>query len=137
MPLHDLDETRWRIVRVRSGDELEPTIDAGEGTEFTFLGDGRFGGSTGCNRFFGQFTDENGTLSAGPVGITMMMCPDDRMAQERSVLAAIETTTAIRKEVHGVTFLDTAGEVVMELEGFGAPEPRSPGALSPELSRGL
>ena len=102
------------------------TLDGGSGTEFTFLGDGRFGGSTGCNRFFGQFSEgADGDLTSGPVGMTMMMCPDDRMAQEHLVLTAIEAVRAISEAGGALSFLDASGAIVMEL---GSPESPVPGS---------
>ena len=114
--LERLDETQWRILRVRAEGALIPTVDDGDGTEFTFLGDGRFAGSTGCNRFFGQFTArEDGSLDAGPVGVTMMMCPDERMVQERRVLDALEATAGVVEAGDAVELRDPAGATVMEL----------------------
>ncbi len=125
--LDRLDDTQWRIVRVRSEDAMVGTLEDAAGTEFTFLGDGRFGGSTGCNRFFGQFTTQpDGSLHAGPVGVTMMMCPDDRMTQERLVLAAVEATTEIVEHGDTLALRDAAGRMVMELGRPEAPELPSP-----------
>ena len=110
----ELAETRWQIRSVRSVGRLVPTIDGRSPAELTFLGDGRFAGSTGCNRFFGQFEVVDGGLEAGPVGVTMMMCPEDLMTQERAVLAAIETTTTIARSDGLLHFLDATGTTVLE-----------------------
>ena len=116
MTLEDLVDTRWTIHRVAADDGLVDTLDGGGTTEFTFLGDGRFAGATGCNRFFGQFiTQPDGTIEAGPVGVTMMMCPDDVMEQERLVLAAIEATRSMTVADAELVCADATGSPVMAL----------------------
>ena len=116
MTLEGLVDTRWTIQRVAGGEGLVDTLDGGAGTEFTFLGDGRFSGATGCNRFFGQFvTQSDGSIEAGPVGVTMMVCPDDVMEQERLVLAAIEVTRSLMTTDAGLICADATGSPVLDL----------------------
>ena len=114
----ETDGIRLRIVSVRAGEDLVPTIDGGRRTEFTFLGDGRFAGSSGCNRFFGRFAEDDGALQAGPVGVTMMMCPEELMAQERWIIGAIEATTAIMRTGDRTVLLGDDSEVVLVLGPF-------------------
>ena len=96
------------------------TIEGRGVPEFVFLGEGRFAGSTGCNRFFGQFDERpDGPVTAGPIGSTMMMCPDDLMAQERDILSALETTTTVESSDDGLRFVDADGVTLLELERFG------------------
>jgi heat shock protein HslJ len=57
--------------------------------------DGNVGGSSGCNRYFGAITpgEAPGDIRIGPVGGTMMACPDDVMAVEtryQTLLGAVE-----------------------------------------------
>lgn len=117
--IEDLVETRWRIRAVRSGSEVVATIEERGEPEFVFLGDGRFAGSTGCNRFFGQFEERaDGSIATGPIGSTMMMCPEDLMVQERHILAALEATAAVERSERGLRFVDGTGVVVLELTLF-------------------
>ncbi|MGI9274149.1 MAG: META domain-containing protein [Endozoicomonas sp.] len=37
----------------------------------------RASGHTGCNRYFGSASFENGKLTVGPVSMTRMACPDE------------------------------------------------------------
>jgi heat shock protein HslJ len=48
--------------------------------------DGRASGFSGCNRFTGGFRREGDTLTVGPLGGTMMACPEPRMAIEKAFL---------------------------------------------------
>jgi heat shock protein HslJ len=122
VPTDGSDPVTWRIVSVWSGDGLVPTIEDGRRPEFTFLGDGRFAGSTGCNRFFGEFTDVgDGIVAAGPIGMTMMMCPDDLMHQESDVLAALEATATIVQSAGTTTFLDASDRPLLVLEPSDVP----------------
>ncbi|SHM58962.1 Membrane-bound lysozyme-inhibitor of c-type lysozyme [Roseovarius litoreus] len=58
--------------------------------EITLSRAGRLAGSTGCNRFFGTYELTGEGLSFGPVGATMMACPDALMMQERRIFEALE-----------------------------------------------
>ncbi|MHA7852411.1 META domain-containing protein [Roseovarius sp.] len=58
--------------------------------EITLSRAGRLAGSTGCNRFFGTYDLTGEGLSFGPVGSTMMACPDALMMQERRIFDALK-----------------------------------------------
>lgn len=75
----------WRIVEVRG-------LPVDGAPAIGFRPDGSFYGTTGCNRFQGQATVEDGLLlTHGPVASTRMACTDDRLgAQERDILAIID-----------------------------------------------
>ena len=53
--------------------------------------DGNVGGSSGCNRYFGAITagETPGDIRIGPVGGTMMACPDDVMEVEARYLTLL------------------------------------------------
>ena len=48
-------------------------------------------GSAGCNTFFGAYTLAGDTFSAGPFGLTQMMCEDAVMQVEQAFLAGLES----------------------------------------------
>ena len=55
---------------------------------------GRTAGFDGCNRYFGDFRIENGhQLVHGPMGATLMACPDGRMDLEQAFLRNLESAT--------------------------------------------
>lgn len=78
--------TRWVATQMFLGGapvafvpNAEPTID--------FNDDGRsFGGSTGCNSFFGEYQIGGGTISFGGMGQTEMACEEPLMTQESNVM---------------------------------------------------
>ena len=81
-----------------------------------FGADGRFSGSTGCNNFFGQFAETEGGLASGPIGSTMMMCPDALMVQERRLLGALEATRAIEVDRDMLVLADGDGAILVEAQ---------------------
>jgi heat shock protein HslJ len=86
-----LEDTTWALVSY--GDYLNPTAVLAD-TEITIAfstADGQISGSAGCNSYFAGFTEEaGGALSIGPVGSTMMACPEAIMNQETEYLSALE-----------------------------------------------
>lgn len=64
----------------------EPTVD--------FTDDGRsFGGTTGCNSYFGDYTISDGTIQFGGIGQTEMACEQPLMQQESDVLSVFANAT--------------------------------------------
>lgn len=58
-----------------------------------FLAPGGVAGSGGCNRLVGGFSLTGEGLQFSAMGSTMMACPDGLMAQERTLLDALEQVT--------------------------------------------
>ena len=66
------------------------TAPTGSEATITFADDGRVYGSTGCNRYFGQYDlAAGGALTLSQVGSTRMACPSGDMAQETQFLDAL------------------------------------------------
>ena len=57
----------------------------------------KLSGSAGCNQYFGNYTLDNETLKAGPMGSTMMYCTEEIMKQEQRFLALFEAGIKISK----------------------------------------
>ena len=54
--------------------------------------DGQMRGHGGCNRFFGSYELEDGSVQIGPLGSTRMACPEPTMSFEISFLEALQTS---------------------------------------------
>jgi heat shock protein HslJ len=54
--------------------------------------DGQVRGHGGCNRFFGSYELEDGSVQTGPLGSTRMACPEPAMSFEISFLEALQTS---------------------------------------------
>lgn len=70
--------TSW-LVETMGG----TAIVAGSGPQITFTSDGQINGTTGCNRFFGGYSQSRGDVSFSGIGMTKMACMEDGiMGQE-------------------------------------------------------
>lgn len=92
----------WQVSMIGGEAPEEP-----ERVSINFLAPARVAGSTGCNRFVGGFTLTGESLRFGPMGSTLMACPDALMAQERQMLDALEQ----------VMRFDISGEGALRLIG--------------------
>ena len=75
----------WQIHQAAGGDIVD-----GSNPGITFDKAGRISGTPGCNRFMGGYEVTGEGLRIGPIGATMMACPDPLMQQERRMLDALE-----------------------------------------------
>jgi heat shock protein HslJ len=81
---HPLVGSTWILVARRDGEMLP-----GSHINLTFE-DTRLTGSAGCNSYFADYTVDDGQLSYGIVGNTVMACePAELMTQERAFLEAL------------------------------------------------
>lgn len=84
--------TTWVLTGFDNPMEPTPVLPDTEITMMVDMAAGKINGSAGCNNYFGNFTeDAPGTLSIGPIGATMMACPEDVMAQEQKFLSALQS----------------------------------------------
>jgi heat shock protein HslJ len=59
-------------------------------TTIEFIEDGRVGGDTGCNRYFGSYEIGDGKISFGPLAGTRKACAESLMDQEMKFFQAME-----------------------------------------------
>ncbi|MFN2135837.1 MAG: META domain-containing protein, partial [Candidatus Promineifilaceae bacterium] len=96
-PIDSFGEVAGQLwVLVAYGDALNPIV-VPEGTVVTATFDsaeGQVTGNAGCNNYFAGFTSTNdgGLTVNGPIGATMMACPEG-MDIEAAYLAALENVT--------------------------------------------
>ncbi len=87
-----LADTMWVLTGFDNPMEPTPVLPDTEITLMVDMAAGKITGSAGCNNYFGGFTEDSpGTLSMGPIGATMMACPEDVMAQEQKFLSALQS----------------------------------------------
>jgi heat shock protein HslJ/uncharacterized membrane protein len=80
----DLLQGDWSVVAI--GDSEVP-----QGVEVTIRIDkDRIGGISGCNRYSGGLTLTGESLTVGPVAMTRIACPPDRMILERKFTEALQ-----------------------------------------------
>ena len=64
--------------------------------------DGRVSGSTGINRLAGDYELVGGVVTVGPLALTRMAGPPDRMELESAVVAALGSELGVVAEGDGV-----------------------------------
>jgi heat shock protein HslJ len=89
-PATELAGTSWVLQSYAGADgaTVPATAESSQGS-LTFVADGTFNGSTGCNRLAGTYTQDGTslTMQAGPM--TMMACSGAVAEQETAVVAAL------------------------------------------------
>jgi heat shock protein HslJ len=79
-------------------------------------------GSAGCNNFFGSYSTAGDTLTAGPFGLTQMMCEDAAMQVEQAFLSGLETAVNYEITLNQLIIYTESGSLLfyadrMPLEG--------------------
>ncbi len=75
----------------------------------------RFYGQSAVNRYFGSYKLENGKLTLGPIGSTMMAGPQDMMKAESSYLQFLPEVVSYKLEAGKLTLTSSkGGELVFE-----------------------
>ena len=86
----------WKLVAI-GGTGVESALAEDVEVTLVFTPDGRVAGSGGCNRYFSAVEfGEPGELLLGPVGSTMMACPQLIMVQEQLYLKAMQVVETYR-----------------------------------------
>ncbi|MFC2018631.1 META domain-containing protein [Chloroflexota bacterium] len=76
--------------------------------------DGKLGGSSGCNRYFGGYeTSKNKLTVIPPIGATMMACPGPIMEQEQEYLSLLQTAETFRIQGGKLTISTSGGQILV------------------------
>jgi heat shock protein HslJ len=79
------------------------------GSEITLVfNDDRLSGNASCNNYFSQYTVEGKELTLGPVGSTLMACPD--MDDETTYLEALSDVSRFRVDEQQLVLINSAGK---------------------------
>jgi heat shock protein HslJ len=108
-PDRPLKGTRWVVDTVSDGDAAS-SVPQGPEAHMT-IGDGTFGGSTGCNQMGGNAAvdDAAGTITFSDVIATKMACEDDKMALERAVLSVLAGEVSYEIKADRLTLTHPSG----------------------------
>jgi len=87
-----LEGPTW--ILASQGDPTTPIPVLAETQITATFEDGRVAGTSGCNRYFADYTVEEDQLTVGTAGSTMMACPDPIMEQEQGYLSALQESTS-------------------------------------------
>lgn len=76
---------------------------------------GKVNGSTGCNKVFGNFTQNTWNISFEAIGSTKMFC-EGRMELEKQFLQGLSASTGVLSDNDGKISLTNGDDVIMQLE---------------------
>ena len=97
----DLVGSEWLAETIAGG-----AVVAGSRSTLHFVSIAQVDGDTGCNRFAGPVTLENGNLRIGPLATTRRACAPALMDQERRYLVSIAQGVALRRDGDLLVLLD-------------------------------
>jgi heat shock protein HslJ len=78
--------------------------------------DGKVNGNAGCNNFFGSYEIEDGNISFGPLGMTMMACDEVVMVQETEFLRSLESVGQFEISGNMLQITYAAGQLTFEAQ---------------------
>jgi heat shock protein HslJ len=90
-----LVNTYWKLLEV-AGNAAVVGDNGPEPHMILQVREERLVGSSGCNRLVGAYQVNGDRLRLSPAGMTMMMCSDELMQQERALTAALQETSTYR-----------------------------------------
>ena len=86
-----IEGTPWRLTSLMvNGSSTDVPADV---VSTLLLEDGEATGSGACNRFFASYTLSGSSLTFGPIGSTLVACPEPSGTIEAGYLALLETVT--------------------------------------------
>jgi copper homeostasis protein (lipoprotein) len=109
-----LVNTYWKLMRL--GDAAATVGEGQREPHFILqIDDQHVAGSGGCNRFFGSYSVDGDRLTFGPLGGTMMACPEG-MQQEHAFHEALGRTATWRIAGERLELFDAAGKSLAQFE---------------------
>ena len=114
--------TDWTLASYHTGDAIVSVI-AGTTVTAVFTEDG-FGGSAGCNHYFGTYTVDGAKMTVGALGFTEMYCENPGvMDQESTYLGLLGSVASFAIEGEELTLMDANGTKVLMFVKAVPPEP--------------
>lgn len=122
----ELLKDTWEIVTVRS-QRIDTTMSLTKRPMFRFFEESKVQGFTGCNMFFGTFTQREDTVQFSPLMTSKMACTDrENVILEERILDAFRITFRARRSGQTLEFLDVRDSVLMQCIGIPNEEQPSP-----------
>jgi heat shock protein HslJ len=111
-------EGRWQVNRYNNGRQGVVSPLLGTDLDLSFLGDGRIGGSSGCNRYNATIQVEGSKVTISAPLSTRRLCsaPAGVMEQERQFLAALTSVATLRREGQRLELRSADGALALILK---------------------
>jgi heat shock protein HslJ len=114
----ELLEDTWEITTV-GNQRIDTTMSLPKRPMFRFFEESKVQGFTGCNMFFGTFTQREDTVQFSPMMTSKMACTDrENVILEERVLSAFRNTFRARRSGQTLEFLDIRDTVLMTCVGI-------------------
>jgi heat shock protein HslJ len=114
----ELLEDTWEIATV-GNQRIDTTMSLPKRPMFRFFEESKVQGFTGCNMFFGTFTQREDTVQFSPMMTSKMACTDrENVILEERVLSAFRNTFRARRSGQTLEFLDIRDTVLMTCVGI-------------------
>ena len=105
----------WQLMRIEAKDKtlmpMTPIL-----ASINFTKDGKVAGSTGCNRYFGNYTRNDTALDVSPLGSTKMMCMENAMEIEDAFIAAMADVKGWKLQDDDLILVDASNKSIMTFE---------------------
>ena len=105
--LPDLQGSEWRATRIGTRPVDRELI-------VRFESDGRFGGSSGCNRMMGSYVRDRDEVSIGPIATTRKLCADDVMEAEAQFVSLLKRAELVSAHHLVLVLLATDSEILAQ-----------------------
>ena len=135
VPVTNLASTSWKLATVETAGASNTPL-AGSEITLDFSADGQVSGSAGCNRYNGPYKLEGDQITIGLLATTMMMCPDDVMAQEQGYLNLLQTPGTAAKQGDNLVLALDDGRTILNYTPAGA-APADGAPTTPAAASGL
>ena len=112
----DLEGSSWVLSTLTVDGVEAPAVPAATST-LVFGPDGEVSGSTGCNRFIGEWEQDASALTISVAGSTMAACAAPELSeQEQLLLEALAQTGSARQAEETLELLDGDGTVLLSYD---------------------
>lgn len=120
----ELLKDTWEITAV-GNQRIGTTMSLPRRPLFRFLEESKVQGFTGCNMFFGTFTQQEDTVQFSPLMTSKMACTDrDNVVLEERILDAFRKTIRVRRSGRTLDFL--AADETLLMQSVGIPNAEQP-----------
>ena len=114
----ELLKDTWEITAV-GNQRIDTTMSIPKRPMFRFFEENKVQGFTGCNMFFGTFTQQEDTVQFSPLMTSKMECNDrENVVLEERVLVAFKNIFRARRSGQTLEFLDARDSVLMTCVGI-------------------
>ena len=109
----ELSASAWRPSHIG-----EMKLDEDSDLYVQFETDGKLGGFSGCNRFFGSYELSDNAISIEALGITRMACPSQVMSFEMSFVEALQSATTVARAKTRIALRNDQGQAVARFDAI-------------------